>query len=451
MREIRAFAPTHLIASEPLAEELASRIRRGRRACEGSVATAEGPAGGGTPPPYKAGWLHERLGTSGADRHLVGTVEPEYDAVMLNPAARRCRPLLYLVGGVSCDYGAGLRRNPAFRGVDLSGCRTAAGCSFCSSRRPSASAPGGDALREARQQLAALRRAGPAGRNCGRLAVRDIRLFKRLGSFFDMVLGLRLPPSEFLFAPRLDALVRAEAELERVLPLLAGRGHRLHLLRMGIEHFSPEENARFNKGLSADEIDRGLALAARLRRAHPASFSYAEPPGYIAFTPWTTLEGLEASLRACIERGFSPHGTWLYSILELQEGTPIAALAAQEGAVLQERYEDPAMAYSIAVDRRQRGGLLPWRFKDRAVAAAFAVIARACAVARQESDPDATLAGDPLRRRLEELAQAKLLDTRRPDLFALEVVRGLRSARPPFDPRELAEKTLERLAPQKIA
>ncbi|MBI4679050.1 MAG: hypothetical protein HY748_15850 [Elusimicrobia bacterium] len=64
----------------------------------------------------------------------------------------------------------------------------------------------------------------------------------------------------------MDGLLRAGPELERLLPEIAARGHRLTLFRMGVEHFSPAENVRFNKGLSTERIDRALALAARLRK-----------------------------------------------------------------------------------------------------------------------------------------------------------------------------------------
>ncbi|MCR4296606.1 MAG: hypothetical protein NUW21_13820, partial [Elusimicrobia bacterium] len=320
-RHLAEWAPTHILVNEPPSPELRrllkaaapraellvstaedDRVRTGARTAFDLIAEHEGGGGASRDLPlirfFQTAWLARWLGLPPREgRYFVGTVEPRYDAVMMNPQAREFAPFLSALGGVSCDYRADLSRNPLYRGVDLSSCDRRNGCTFCSPAHPAASAPRSDPLELARTQFAAVvRTAGAQGRNCGRFNVRDIRLFRRIDEFFEMILGLDLPASDFFFAPRIDDLLRAGSKIERLLPKLAGRGHRLNLFRMGIEHFSPRENARFNKGVTARQIDEGLALAERLKAAHPGRFDYALPLGYIAFTPWTTLEDIELTI-----------------------------------------------------------------------------------------------------------------------------------------------------------
>ena len=365
---------------------------------------------------------------------------------MLNPEAREFAPFLAALGGVSCDYRADLSRNPLYRGVDLSACDRRNGCTFCSPAHPAASSPGADPLELARTQFAAVARAAPAqGRACGRFNVRDIRLFRRVDEFFEMILGLDLPPSDFFFAPRVDDLLRAGPRIERLLPKLAGRGHRLSLFRMGLEHFSPRENARFNKGVTEKQIDEALALAERLKAEHPGRFDYALPLGYIAFTPWTTLEDIELTVEQGLRRGFSPDAPWLYSSLELSRETPIGALALHEGGIVRERYDDVALTYGMMADQRSRPGLLAWRFKDPRAAVACAIIVRLCAVSLRGVMPDAVFANDALYAWIKGLMEGRGADARRPDLFAAELVRLMKAAPPPWDEKALILETLARL------
>ncbi|MBI4677227.1 MAG: hypothetical protein HY748_06560 [Elusimicrobia bacterium] len=440
LRRFAGFAPTHALANEPVGPGWERLLRKSAPGCVFVTTEGEGRE-------TRARWLSGLLGIPArGNPYLVGTVEPDYDAIMLNALAGECRPFLAILGGVSCGYRAGLSRNPYFRGVDLSGCRYRHGCSFCSAPRRPMSSLKGDPVGLARAQFAAvLRTAGAGGRNCGRFEVRDARLFARISDFFGMIFKLRLPPAEFFFAPRMDGLLRAGPELERLLPEIAARGHRLTLFRMVVEHFSPAENARFNKGLSPERIDRALALAARLRKDHPGAFDCADTTGYIAFTPWTTLDDLERSLRGGIERGFVPNGSWLYAALELQRGTPIAALASREGGVVRSRYDDAAMTYNMDNERRPRQGLLPWRFKDRRVAVACGIIVRVCALSLRAVFPDATFAGDPLYSWIEDFVDRMRLDMKRPDLFAAELVQAMRGARPPWRRKDLIRRAFGRL------
>lgn len=474
-RALAEWSPTHVIVNEELGPELQRAAAAAAPRAEFLTATADHlrPPGGektaldliakregwGRAAPrapeipheraltrfFQTAWLSDWLGLPAAgEAWFVGSVTPSYEAETLNARARELKPFLPLVGGISCDYRSDLARNPLYRDVDLSACDRAGGCAFCTPTHPPSSDLAADPLAAARVQLDAAARAGERGRALGRINVRDIRLFRRLEEFFAAVEAAGLPPSEFFFAPRVDDLLKAGPELEKLLPRLAARGHKLSLFRMGVEHFSPAENARFNKGMDAERVDRGLALAERLKAEHPAAFDYAKPLGYIAFTPWTTLEDLSITLREAMKRGFDPQGPWLYSALELAESSPIAALARRDGGMLSAGYGDAALTYSMAADSRSRPGLLPWRIKDPAAAAACRIIVRVCALSLRGIMPDDVFAGDKLYVWLKGLADGRGLDLKRPDLFAAELVTLMKSEGAPKDEKALVLKTLER-------
>jgi len=477
-RRLAEWAPTHILINEALSPELLRLLktavprgeflvsaeddrqsRAGKRTACDLIAEHEGwskEASGGKSISqrdipilrfFQTDWLSQWLGLPRReDRYFVGAVEPIYDAVMMNPQARECGPFLAILGGVSCDYRADLSRNPLYRGVDLSACDRRKGCAFCSSTHPAMSSMQTDPIELARTQFAAvIRTAAAQGRNCGRFNMRDIRIFRRIAEFFEMIMGLDLPASNFFFAPRIDDFLRAGADIERLLPQLEKYGHRLNLFRMGIEHFSPRENARFNKGVTAQQIDQGLELADRLKAAYPACFDYAQPLGYIAFTPWTTLEDIEITINEGISRGFSPNAPWLYSALELHKEAPITALALHEGGIVCRRYDDVAMTYGMMADFRSRPGLLPWRFKDCHAAVACGIIVRVCAVSLRGVMPDAVFSGDALYAWLKEFVDGHGLDTKRPDLFAAELVHLMKTTLPPWKKKELIRETFDRL------
>jgi hypothetical protein len=463
--ESSAFAPTHVLFNEAVAPGLLRRLAAAAPACS-FLTTADRSGGSGLgsafdlvggrgavrrymPYFYRTGWLGRWLGLDcGAPAYFVEAAQPCYEARMLNEAARRARPFLTIVGGIPCDYHADVGRNPRFRGVDLGPCVRRTGCAFCShSYSHAAMGPLDlDPVRLARAQFAALLRdAGGRGRNCGRFDVYDVRLFRRLGDFFGMLFALDFPPAQFCFAPRFDQFLRARADLERLLPKLAARGHRLSLFRMGIEHFSESENARFNKGLTARQIDQGLDLARRLSAAFPESFDCDQPFGYIAFTPWTTLKDAAVSVSQALRRGFSPQGPWLYSALRLEPGTPITELARQQGGIVRRRFADPALLYACALEGPLLPGTLAWRFKDRRTETAFGIIARVCALSLRGIMPDAAFAGDPFYDWIARSARQRGMDLRRPDLFAARLLEIMRSARAPRSRKALVLKVWDSL------
>jgi hypothetical protein len=396
-------------------------------------------------------WLLDWLGLGAeaeADRgaYLVGCARPSYDAVMANPLALAYRPRLTIMGGLSCDYRGRARRNPCFQGVDLSNRVYDVGCSFCTAFKGPTSDLRADPVAVAGQQLRAVLEDTRGGdRRSDVYEVHDVRLFLHLERFIDLVLGLGLPPSEFMFSPRVDRFLVAERMLDRVLPRMAAAGHVLNVYRMGAENLNRDENLRLNKGISPEQIDRATGLWHRLNREHPAAFKYDGTYGYIAATPWTTLEDLEAGIREAIRQGFAPLDVWLYAPLELQPASTISDLARHDGVVSQ-AFEDASLLYKASINNVSVEGLLPWRFRDERAAVAFAIIVRHVAAILRDEFPDAVFRGDRLYEwLLGALGQAQGA-LKRCDWFAREVVACVREAAPPYDRQALAAEALRRLA-----
>lgn len=477
-RHVEALDPTHVVLSHPVSERVRAVLAPDDRVALLSVsdlppgdgcatfwelgreAFPDAPAPGHRRPAYapanpawqigRTDWLARWLGVDAAGplapgAYLAGAVAPSYDAVMANAAARSHRPHLVVVGGVSCDHFAPVRENPRYEGVDLSGIVQDYGCAYCSWYRGPASDLGVDPVRAAEGQLRRLlETAGEDGRFRGFVDLHDVRLFRAVERFAEMVLSLRFPPSTFCFEPRLDRFLEVVPKLERVLPRLAEAGHTLYLFRMGAESLVDEENALYNKHVSLAQIDAASAALARLAAAHPRAFAYDPTWGYITCSPWTTLEMLEAGLERAVERRFDPLGVWLYTPLLLYRDTPIARLAARDGLVV-ERPEELSLLYEATVNQVRLDTFVHWRFEDARAGAAFALWVRFCAAALRGKYPDTIFEGDALYARLV-AREREVRGFRRPDVFAREVLAAVRASAPVLDLPRLLDDALARYA-----
>lgn len=388
-RRLRAFRPTHVATSDPLSPEARALLA----ALAPRAATRVMPVTGELDGLARCGWFLDWLGLkepASAKRYLVERAAPDYAAVLANPAARAATPQITVVGGALCAYRVPLAGNPHFAGVDLgpSGHR---GCSFCTcATMPPLSSPRALPLPLVETQLRrVLETAGRRGRDKGRYELFDIRAFWAFDELFALVLRLGLPPSVFLFNPRLDDVLRARRRIEKVLPALAKAGHEVRLLSMGVENFSERENTRFNKRITLGQVDEFLALTKDWGRRFPGVFRPfkdgrdAVELGFILFTPWTTLADLRVNLEAAAARGFPECGYWLYSVLLIEEKAPLHLLAREDGGVLAGEFPDKGQYYGLFKNEGELRDVRAWRFKDARVAELFASLVRYSAAERE--------------------------------------------------------------------
>lgn len=463
---LAAFAPTHLLVSEVPGDSLAAALRR--TAPEARRLTSAPAAGPGWPslfdqvasepgdpsclPMHQADrvtrvdwfarWLDRPLPRDvSPGARLPDMVVPRYDAHMVGDRSRALAPLIQVVAGVRCDHIRPVADNPCYAGIDLSGVSRRGGCTFCSYQAPPRIDPRGDPVHQALDQVAAIRRTAlPEGRNCGHYEFQDVRLLNRLEPLVDGLLAMDLPPSTFYLHPRIDAVLAQAEALPRVLSRLRQADHVLWLFRVGLESFSEAENARFNKGISRKQIDDFLSLMADLESRFPGTLAVSRPYGYIAWTPWTRPADIREGLQAHRARGMGDDGTWLSNALQVFPETPIAALAAADG-LLADHFEDPALAFSTALEGAVRPDMRAWRFQDPRTALLAGAVLRVLAVRWQANGPGGPLFGDADAAWVRDRAADGLVPGEPMDFTAraLEVLEG---ADPPATTRELLARSL---------
>ena len=220
-------------------------------------------------------------------------------------------------------------------------------------------------MAHALRQIEAHQRAAPAETPRFAYLFEDSPLSAKLGDLFREVLDRGLRPSTFFFMPRADVLLALRPTLERLLPELAAAGHRLRPLSVGAENFSPDENERFNKGVTTDQLWACFELMRDFEARFPETFASADP-GYFAgilFTPWTRPADLRENLEAARRLG----AAWLQKVvgirLQLWEGAAITELARHDGlttdALVGSLRDVSAVCMSSPNDRE-----VPWGFAD---------------------------------------------------------------------------------------
>ena len=460
-RRLERFRPSHVVTSDRMSrgatEILASRTPPPKHLV--MPLTDELPGGYDQRGDFAhCGWFLDWLGCgdpAASRRYIAEHPAPDYSAVLANKAARRAKPQITIVSGTLCAYRRTLAGNPYFEDVNLGG-EAHRGCSFClCSTIPPVTAPQTPILPLIETQFRRiLQTAGKAGRNKGRYEFFDIRAFWKFDELFQLLLRLKVPPSIFLFNPRIDDVLRQRVRIERVLPALAKAGHQVRMLSMGVENFSENENARFNKRIVLEQVDEFLAMTKEWESAYPGVFrpfkagNAAAELGFILFTPWTTLADVRVNLDAATSRGFPNCGYWLYSILLLDSATPIFHLAEKEGDVLTDRFPDPGQFYGLFKNEGQLEDVRPWRFKDAKVADYFALLVRVCAAEREGKDC-AHFRDDPvfsLAERLYREANEPPAAATKPLQIAFSLLELMETARPPFCRETLLQEAVARAA-----
>jgi hypothetical protein len=479
-RRLRRWRATHVIASELLSPPVQALLARQRpapkflampmmmeTACavapDSEMARHVAALGAAAQDPslfVRCGWFLAWLDLAEPAwerRYLIGAAKPDYAAVLANPAARAAarghRFFVSIISGGLCGNLRRVRGNPHFAGVDLSGMDGHRGCSFCrTAGTPSFVAPGADPLALIEQQLRGVLEGSGLSSGPRIFEFLDYRALRRFDEVFAVVLRLKVPPAIFLFNPRIDEVLAAQERIARTLPALARAGHEVRILSMGIENFSPPENARFNKGISPAQVDEFLALARRWEKAYPKLFrpfkggSEKIELGFILFTPWTTLADLRCNLAGAAQRGFAERGYWLHSTLTIRAGLPIHALARRTG-VLTERFPDRGLLYGLVQQEAELKTVVPWRFQDRKVADFYFLMVRLCAAAR-EGRRCAFFKGEAQYAAISRLGFSARRRGLTPLALALHLLDALEAAQPPYSREELLRQAIARAAPR---
>ncbi len=322
------------------------------------------------------------------DPRLLDRLRPRFRRARLNRAPWLSRPFVRVPAGAYCSYRTRTADNPHYRGLGPPA--EFLSCSFCGSgpsarpRRP----PLSDPQAFVRRHVEAACRARRAGDGPIRFELSGSESWRRLETLVAALTRGGVRDAELLFMPRVDELLAARAAVERSLPRLAGAGLALRLYGMGVENFSPAENLRFNKGVSAEQVHAAVAIMTDMQTRWPGTFH--PPPGglsMILFTPWTAPEDLRINaenIERCpmIDRSFA-----LSRRLQLFPGRPIALLAERDGLLATGRDDH---FYNAGCMTEAGQDELPWRFRHPEVAVLWRLARRlSCDAERLPSaDPE---------------------------------------------------------------
>lgn len=299
---------------------------------------------------------------------LLDMVTPTYEREPLNELAREIKPFVHIITGPECLYEKPLASNLYFDELDLDECIRKSGCSFCFAGSSFRVRHLTSAVELALKQIRAAQRTVPKELNGQTYKIYGLSLWLNVRLFFAEILAAGIPPSAFYFSMRADEFLRMNSELERVLPELQAAGHSVVIYNMGLENFSPAENERFNKGLTAEEIELAVRILQRLEAQYPGTFDFFGKEGgfgIILYTPWTSVDDLRANIAAFRKLGLKFEGFVLDASLQLLPGLPIARLAERDGLLLRHSADYPYDSGCIT-DWDQYE--LPWRFRHSEVA-----------------------------------------------------------------------------------
>lgn len=206
------------------------------------------------------------------------------------------------------------------------------------------------------------------------------RLFREIAA--DPSLG----SIELLIKSRVDWLFEFEAAIAEACREAEPSGSKVHIYLVGFESFDPATLALFNKGSSAEDNVRAIALLRDLARRFPRAFEHERlrAHGFVAFTPWTTPESLLINARAMRAVGFERlRSEAARTRLRLYPRTPLYALAEADGLLVE--------GFGARGDRAAEQGYdasFAWRFADPRLEAIFHAAEGLRRYSRDVPDPD---------------------------------------------------------------
>ncbi len=313
-------------------------------------------------------FLTDVIGVTSLPEELCGEdwldhVTPRYLRRAANPMARELNPCVQILSGPRCTYSNPLSENPAYEGVDVSGCHD--GCAFCG--RGWTPYPVRSFLDLAVRQVVQADRDLEAGPGRLQLDILSASVWRDLEEFVERLYAAGVRPFHLFFSARLDRVLGSADLIDRLLPRFAARGDGLTLYTSGVENFSEAENQRLNKGLDLEIIAAGTERIQGWYDTWGDTFGSAAYRGLstILFTPWTTLEDVRINLQHYAANPLIPASARLGSRLLLFHGRAVTRLAEKDGLLLDAASDHAKTAGSkIQWDQEE----IPWRFLHRSVA-----------------------------------------------------------------------------------
>ncbi len=363
---VRAWSPDVAVVMDAPSDALTSAWRVA--ASRTRFAVTRGRLSGDSTLSGVASWLELPLPRSlDGGCPLLDTVPPCFDRDVLEAnLARATREFHRLAARLNCSYRRRVSGNRFYAPIARE-VRGAWGCTFCFlpvlvGDRPLRCADIERDIALVLRQVVAHQAATPSHVTAFNYWLDQGLAGEHVHLLLERLARLDLRPTRVTTLLRPDQFLARIPALERVLPRMAERGHRLDLVSVGADNLSATENARFNKGISPARVLAAREAAQDLERRWPEAFSCLDF-SWILFTPWTRLSDLRDNILGARRMGPGVLKGILGTVLQLWEGTPITALARRDGAIA-DRFEGSLALVEVSNVPPANVREVPWRFLD---------------------------------------------------------------------------------------
>jgi len=279
-----------------------------------------------------------------------------------------------IFGNAGCPYGDDPLERPEFQQLRVPRDQPLSrlGCAFCFMGGDYEKRPDEEIVAH---QVAQARFWTEAMPDLEELVLTDQAPVRYLARLVEAAAAAGVRPVRWLFPARADSFVREREKVRHAARVAAARGHVIELYLTGFESFSDAELARYNKGLDAETAIAAIAAMRALAADEPKGFAYARARGHslILWSPWTTLDDLQANVDALRTHGLGELFTHVgRNRLRLYRDLPVYWAAERDG-LLTERWEDGdeggARRKGYSVEQ-------PWRFARPETRLAFHLLQR---------------------------------------------------------------------------
>jgi pyruvate-formate lyase-activating enzyme len=298
--------------------------------------------------------------------------ETAWEVIARGPSPPVVRKTLF--GNVGCPFAADPLENPHYARVRLPVENTVArlGCAFCDLGGDYEKRPDAEVIAHLVEQAHFWSTHAPA---VTELVLADQHATRYLARLLMAAHEAGVRPMRWLFAARVDTLVRERARVEAAIEAARATGQSVELYLAGFEAFSDDELGRYNKGVTVREQLAAVGAMRALARTNPGVFDYARVRGHslILWNPWTRPTDLQTSLDTIRAHGL---GELFHEMgrnrLRLYGDLPIAYAAERDGA-LRDTWEDGDTG---AGRRKGYNPERPWRFLDARTRLAYTLAQR---------------------------------------------------------------------------
>jgi len=264
---------------------------------------------------------------------------PNLRPVIVNPEALPEVRTFSVLGNEGCPFQLDARENPLYAGTDIPD-GYGRGCAFCTTGNHYVGRPNEVTAASVLEQIRYVRGTAP---ELELLVLKDQNPFGYLTEVVERCAEEGLSGFTLLLETRAEWFLRNAARFDRALAVAGTIDVQLAPFLVGIENFSQAELDRFNKGTTVAANIEFIDTLWRWKERYGDALCLDHTAfGFILFSPWTTLDDLEANLAAIERTRFDRlRGSVLLSRARLYPDTALYYLAARDG-LLTEAFDSEA-------------------------------------------------------------------------------------------------------------